>query len=344
MIETMKLRHILSLIAFAATTMPIWGESGTTAYNFLDVPVSSHVYALGGHNLTIIDDDINLVEQNPALLGPEFDHQIGLNYMKYIGSTNFMGARYGQGVSERGAIAVGIQYYGYGNMTAADADGTVTGTFSASDMAFSATYSHDILENLRGGITLKYLYSKYADYTAGAIAADLGVNYYNPDKGLSASLVLKNLGGQIKQFNDTKDNLPWDVQLGLSKTLSAVPVRLSITAYNLRHWHLPYYEPADKNYANSELVEKDKFASNLFRHLVFGVEFLPSDNIYLGIGYNYKMRTDMSTYKRDFFSGFSAGGGIKVKAFGIGVALARPHTGATTFMVNLTASLGELLK
>ena len=104
---TTCLRHLI-FIAVAAVALVAMADDGpkTTAYNFLSVPSSSHVYGLGGHNLTIIDDDINLVEQNPALLGPEFDHQVGLNYMKYIGETNFAGLRYGQGVSEHGAIAV----------------------------------------------------------------------------------------------------------------------------------------------------------------------------------------------------------------------------------------------
>ncbi|MBR6432497.1 MAG: hypothetical protein IKS64_06555, partial [Muribaculaceae bacterium] len=116
-------------------------QDGTTAYQFLDVPVSSHVYSMGGHNISIVDDDINLVEQNPALLGKEFDHQVGLNYMRYLGGTNFMGARYGQGVGEHGAFGVGIQYYGYGKMDATDASGAITGSFNASDMAFTLTYS-----------------------------------------------------------------------------------------------------------------------------------------------------------------------------------------------------------
>ena len=84
--------------------------------------------------------------------------------------------------------------------------------------------------------------------------------------------------------------------------------------------------------------------SNLFRHLVFGVEYLPTDRIYIAAGYNYKTRTDMSTYKRNFLSGFSIGGGMKVKALGFGVAFAQPHTGATTFMFNLTTSIGELMR
>ena len=336
--------YIITLFSLVMSSVAAIAQDGTTAYQFLNVPMSSHVYALGGHNITVIDDDINLVEQNPSLLGKEFDHQVGLNYMRYIGGTNFMGARYGQGIGEHGAFGVGIQYYGYGKMDATDASGAITGSFNASDMAFTLTYSHDISDRLRGGINLKYIHSSYETYSAGAIAADLGINYYNPDNELSLSVVAKNLGGQVKKFNDKRDKLPWDLQIGFTKGLGSTPFRLSITAYNLTKWKLPYYEPADKNNVSSDLIEKDKFASNLFRHLVFGIEYTPSSNIYIAAGYNYKTRTDMSTYKRNFLSGLSIGGGLKVKAFGFGVAFAQPHTGATTFMFNLTTSIGELMR
>lgn len=341
----MKFHHHISVLALSlAVALPAMAQEGTTAYQFLNVTPSSHVYGLGGHNLTIIDDDINMVEQNPALLGPEFNRQVGLNYMRYIGSTNFMGARYGQGINEHSAFAAGIQYYGYGQLVGADPEGIKTGTFNASDIAFNLTYSHDIAENLRGGVTLKYLYSKYGDYSAAAIATDLGINYYNPDNDVSLSLVAKNLGGQVKKFNDTRDNLPWDIQVGYSQQLSSAPFRISLTAYNLRKWHLPYYEPEDKNSSTSALVKKDKFGSNLMRHLVIGAEFVPNERIYIGLGYNYKVRTDMSTYHRSILSGFSIGAGLKVKALGFGVAFAQPHTSATTFMFNLTTSIGEMLQ
>ena len=342
---TSFLRQSILLVAAAVAIVAMAGDNTTTtAYNFLSVPSSSHVYGLGGHNLTIIDDDINLVEQNPSLLGTEYDHQVGINYMRYIGDTNFAGLRYGQGVSEHGAMAVGIQYFGYGNIQGAAIDGTKTGTFTASDMAFSLTYSHDMSSRFRGGITVKYLYSKYETYTAGAVAADLGVNYYDPDHEFSASLVAKNLGGQVKKFNEFKDNLPWDIQVGVSKMLGKAPIRLHLTAYELTRWNSPYYKIEDVNNPNSGLIKKDSFGSNLLRHLVFAADILPSNNIYLGIGYNYRTRTDMATYKRDFMSGLSVCGGLKVRAFGIGAAFARPHTGATTFMFNLTTSIGELMK
>ena len=77
---------------------------------------------------------------------------------------------------------------------------------------------------------------------------------------------------------------------------------------------------------------------------MFGVEVLPSDNLYLALGYNYRTRSDMSTYNRNFLSGFSLGAGLRVKAFAFGIAFAQPHSGATTMMFNLNTTLGELLR
>ncbi len=340
----MKLHSIISFFAGTACTLGAMAQDGTNAYQYLNIPVSSRVYALGGHNITVIDDDINLTEQNPALLGPEFEKQIGINYMHYIGGSNLMGARFGNGIGEHNAWAVGIQYYGYGEFKSTDINGNINGTFNANDMAFSATYSHDINERWRGGITVKALSSKYEDYSAFALCTDLGVNYYNPEKEMSFSVVVKNLGGQLTKFNNETDRLPWDIQLGYSQFLKNTSIRLSVTAVNLTKWKLPYYTREDQNSTSSPLVEKNSFGSNLFRHLTFAAEYVPSEKFYIGIGYNHKTRTDMSTYSRNFISGFSIGAGLKTNSMGVGIALAQPHTGATTFMANFTLSLASLMR
>ena len=109
-------RHITILVCTVCCALAVMAQDGTTAYEFLNVPVSSHVYALGGTNITIIDDDVNIVEQNPGLLGPEYEMQAGLNYMRYLGGSNFMGARFAAPAGERAAWAVGIQYFGYGSI------------------------------------------------------------------------------------------------------------------------------------------------------------------------------------------------------------------------------------
>lgn len=331
------------LVVAAVSVLGVLGlraQVGENSYSFLNIPTSTLAYGLGGVNISNIDDDINAADRNPGLLGPEGEMQLGLNYMHYIGGSNFAGVRFGMPAGEHGAWAAGIQYMGFGAIKGADINGVLTGEFSPKDVIFSGTYAHDISGYWRGGGSVKAVYSTYDAYTAFALAVDLGVNYYNPDRDLSFSAMVANLGGQVKRFNESYDRLPIDVRLGLSKGLGSVPVVLSVTAWNLTKWKLPYYDNGDGTSSDTPEL-KDSFMSNLFRHLVFGAQFTPSDRFYIGLGYNYKTRTDMATYKRSFLSGFSASLGLKVRNFGLGLAFAQPHTGATTLMLNISTNLYE---
>lgn len=317
-------------------------QEGGSAYNFLNIPQSSHALALGGTNITVIDDDINLTDQNPALLGSEIEMQVGFNYMNYFGKSNFAGVKFGMAAGERGAWSAGIQYLNYGSMELTEPDGSVSGKFSAQDIIFNGIYSHDFTDKLRGGINLKMAYSNYEQYSAFAIATDLGLNYYDPEHDNSLSIVVRNLGGQVKRFNERYDKMPIDVQIGWMKGLGSAPFQIAITATNLTSWKMPYYSHNDD--VEDSAGMKSNFISNLFRHLIFGLQYIPSEKFYIAAAYNYKTRTDMSTYQRNFFSGISMGMGLKVKAFRFGVAYSQPHKGGSQIMLNLGMSLSELIR
>ena len=344
----LKRKILAKIVAVTVCCLVIFCSSNVTAqesgaaYNFLNVTGSSRIYGMGGVNISLVDDDLFSADQNPALMGPEMSGQIGIGYMRYIGGSNFANLAYAHSVGERGAWGLGLKYFGYGSMTETDASGAIIGSFSPLDVSFQGSFSYDITRRLRGGINLKMVYSGYAEYTAFAIATDLGINYYDDEHDLSLSVVAANLGGQIKRFHERYDRLPIDVRLGWSQSFGSFPVRFSITAWNLTKWKLPYYAIGDGT-TGSEFQIKDSFGSNLFRHLIFGADLIASQNWYIGIGYNYKMRTDMATYHRTFLSGWSLGAGLNVKAFKLGIAFAQPHTGATTFMVNVNCSLPDLL-
>lgn len=331
-----------AVLAAVAVCTPVAAQDGRSAYSFLEIPSSAHATALGGSGIAVIDDDVTLSQDNPALIGPELNRQVALSYMHYFGSSNFAGVRYGMPAGEHGAWAAGIRYLDYGKMTYADPDGTVGGEFSAQDIVAEGTYSHDFTDCLRGGINLKMAYSHYEEYSAFAMGVDLGINYYNPEKDLSLSLVVKNAGGQIKRFNEAYDRLPFDVQIGYMQGLGSSPFSIAITAGHLTKWKLPYIR-YDRENPDGELVRQSSFFSNLFRHLIFGLQYAPSDRFYIGIGYNNKTRTDMSSYKRSILSGWSAGFGLKVKSFRIGASYSQPHKGASTILLNVSLDAGELL-
>lgn len=330
-------------MAAVCVSAPV-ADAQTGTYSCLDIPYSSHAFALGGAaaGAAMNAPDVTLVGSNPGLLGAEVDTQISINYMHYLGDSNFAGAHFGMGYGEHSAWACGIQYLGYGNATGTLPDGTITGSFSMKDIILDGAYSYDITDRLRGGFDIKFIASSYEHYSALALSADLGINYYNEDHDTSLSLVLKNMGGQIKRFDRDYTRVPFDIYLAWMQGLGTSGFQFGIAANNLTRWKLPYYTHSSDGSLESEY--KDKFMSNLLRHLIFSLQYAPSDRFYIALGYNYKTRTDMSTYRRNFLSGFSLGFGLNVKNFSVGVSYAQPHISGSSVMLNVAMSLQELLR
>lgn len=337
-----RLSGIISAITLICGSLISAAQGTSSAYGFLDLPTSAHVYALGGNNICIVDEDVSLTDQNPALIGPEIDKQVEVNYMLYMATGNFAGIRYGMGAGDNSAWAIGLRYLNYGKFDGYDEFGTSTGSFTPSDLIIEGTYSRDITERWRGGANLKMAYSGYHDYSAFAIAADLGVNYYDPEHELSFSVVLRNMGGQVKRFADKHAKVPFDIQIGYMQRLGKFPIHLSIQANNLVRWHIPYYS-YDKNSSSDELInKKDSFFPNFFRHLIFGLQYQQNEKFYFALAYNYKTASDMATFNRNFLSGFSLGLGFKVKGFSANVAYGLPHKSGSTLMLNLAYTIASL--
>ena len=121
------------LCATAATTAG--AQESQTAFNFLRLPVSAHVAALGGDNTTIVEDDPTLVFHNPALITAVSDMTLNLNFMTYMAGSKTASASFTREWRERGSWAVTAQYMDYGSMREVTADNVETGTFSAKDIA-----------------------------------------------------------------------------------------------------------------------------------------------------------------------------------------------------------------
>ena len=49
-------------------------QDGSSAYNYLNVTSSARIYGLGGVNITAVEDELGVADQNPALLGWELEY------------------------------------------------------------------------------------------------------------------------------------------------------------------------------------------------------------------------------------------------------------------------------
>lgn len=301
----------------AATTK---AQDSRTGYNFLRLPVSAHAAALGGDNISIIEDDESMIFNNPALLSSVSDKTINLNYMNYMSGANTASASFNRIIKERASVAASAQFIDYGKMKETDENNIQTGEFSAKDISIAGYFSYMLTDRLAGGITAKFITSYIGDYNSIAMGVELGLNYYDPEKEWSVSLVAKNLGGQMKAYDDQYDRMPIDIQLGASKRFAHMPFRISATLVDLNH--LDY-----------------KFIN----HLVAGVDIIISPTIWVGAGYNFRRANEMKITEADGESshgaGLSFGAGINLERFKLNLAYGKYHVSSSSILINLAYSL-----
>ena len=300
-------------------------ESGSV-FNFLNLPVSAHSSTLGGKNVSLVEDDISLALQNPALLANVSDKTIGFSCMTYMQGCNTGAAAYSQQVGTRGTWGVHARFVGYGATKETLVSGEIVDEFKPLDLCIAGQYSHLLGERWSGGVTAKFIYSHYGPYTSCALATDLGLNYYNEEIDLSLSLTARNLGGQIKRFGNTRDRLPADLELGFTQSLGHAPVRISITMVDLTRWtSSDYFTTGDRV----------KGGSIFINHFILGAEYLISDKFYIGLGYNFRRAYEMTAAGSSHASGLSFGGGVNLKRLKFGVAYAKYHVSAPTLAFTL---------
>lgn len=305
-------------------------QGGETAFNILRLPHSYRAAGLGGQNISIIDDDITMSMHNPALLANVQDRTINLTYMTYMSDSKVVGAMFNRVMGERSTAAISARYIDHGDFDGYTEDNIYTGSFSAKDMEFGLLYSYLLSDSWSGGVTAKFIYSKYESMSSVALGVDLGVNYYDTENDLSLSFAIRNLGGQVKVFEEKHEKMPLDIQAGITKRLSHAPIMLSATLVNLNRWDKDDFYNADGS--------KDTFSEILFKHVIIGADFLIGKNLDLSIGYNFRTGKELST-DGSRWDGFTAGAGMHLNRLKFGVSYGKLHTSSSSLVLDFSYSL-----
>ncbi len=329
---TMNIKIFSLLLAVLPATA--LAQEYASAFNTLRLPASSHAAALGGQNVTLIEDEPTAGWYNPALYANVSDLSAGLDFMTYAAGSTWMGAHFVKAFGERHTMAVGVQYMNYGKMDETDEAGNTLGQFSAKDIVIGAGYSYLLSDRWTGGANLKMMVSNLADYTALAAAIDVGVNYYDDENDLSVSASLQNIGTQLKAYHDgQRTHLPFTLALGFSKGMAHLPVRFHVTMTDVTRWKSSYYVlPENKDKDKSDKVGFGKIALN---HFVLGLDILPTDYLYLSVGYNFRRAYELKASGSLHLAGLSAGAGVNVKHFKFGVSYAKYHQASNSIMANV---------
>ena len=305
-------------------------QEGKNAFTILRLPYSSRAAALGGKNISVVDDDITMAIHNPALLANVADKTIDLTFMTYMSDSKIAGAMFNKAFGERSTGAISARHIDYGKFEGYTEDNIYTDTFSAKDIELSLMYSYLLGERWSGGVTGKFIYSKYESMSAVTLGVDLGINYFNAESDLSLSLALKNLGGQVKAFEEKHETMPFDIQFGITKRLAHAPILISATFTDLHRWQPEHFYNADGS--------KDNFGELLLKHIILGADILIGKNVDISVGYNYRMAKELST-GGSRLDGITAGAGLHINKVKFGVSYSKLHVSSSSLLFNLSYSL-----
>jgi hypothetical protein len=323
---------------------------GQSVYSFLNLPNSARVLALGGSTIAIRDDDVNMAYQNPGLINPSMASRLSLSFVDYFAGINFGNAAYAFNVKKAGTAAVSLQYINYGSFTRADPTGYIDGEFTAGEYCINTAFSRQIDSMFTVGINLKTISSTLETYQSFGMAVDLGASWVSRDKLFQAGLVIKNLGYQFSSYTSgNRENLPFEIQLGVSKKLEHVPLRFSLVAHNLQQPDLTFKDPQRPELSIDPLTgdtieNKIGLGNKIMRHGILGAELNLMKNLVFRMAYNYQRRQEMKVDSRLKMVGFSWGLDIKIYKFSIAYSRSAYHLAGSPNMFTVSAKLSEFYR
>ena len=289
---------------------------GTTAAEFLTIPVGSKAIGMGGAFVGVADD-ITSAFWNPGGLSRLTSNEFNINYSDWFIDTKISWSGIGVKIGENDYASVSIIYLDYGG----DAVTTVeypegTGEmWDASDIAISLSYARNLTDRFSLGGSFKYIQQKIWNESASAFAFDIGLLYKTQFEGLNLGMSISNFGQELKL--DGKDLLrPIDIDESYNNNNSVITTELSTDSWELPlvfsvgiSWNYPLFN----GLALLAAVDA-KIPNNQNSYINLGGELQWHDMFFIRIGRN-------SLFKKYAEEGITFGAGLEYKVIGLDILI-----------------------
>lgn len=336
-----KKLFIVFLLLFCAEGFSQIG--GKYVYQFLNLMTSPRQAALGGKAVTIYDYDVNQGFFNPATINPEMDNHLSVNYGSYFGEVTYGTAAYAYTYDRHvQTFHAGVNYVNYGNFEGYGENGQKTADFTGSEIALSLGYAYNVpWTDIFIGANLKLISSTLESYNSFGAAMDLGALYVDDYNDINIGLAIRNVGVQIKPYQDTNEKLPMEIVAGISQELENVPIRWHLTFENLQQWNIAFSNPnrAEGSLDGGSKEEKVGFLNNALRHVIVGAELFPEKSFSIRLGYNFRRAEELRIVEQRNFSGLSAGFGLRFNKIRFDYSYSRYTAAASTSLFGLMINL-----
>ena len=328
----MPLRRILAILlvcGLAGGTASAQPGADVTSFQVLRIEPSARTAALGGSYAAVADGDVNALFFNPAIPGPATSRVASASYLNHLSDLNLGSVAYSHTVRGLGTtFHGGLRFSHWGTFEGRDRYGNPTGDFGAGTAVLTVGGARPLGARVRYGANLHLMHARIERAGAAAIALDLGGLYRVPSRRLAVGVSLRHLGGMVDGFGDTREPLPLDLQVGVSKRLAHLPLLLTATAYDLTNL--------------SEGINGGGTVDHVLGHLTMGAELQPGDVLRLRVGYNHRRSTELALTDRFDLAGLGLGFGVTVSALTIDYAYNSWSSLGGLHQFSLRADLADL--
>jgi len=330
-------------LLFIVVSMNLYSQvGGERIYNFLNLSGSAKQAALGGNVVTLLDD-VNQPIWNPSVINENMNNKLGVNYLNFLGDINYASASFAHKINERiGTFQAGVTYLNYGSFIGADEEGVELGTFRAYDLSLSVGYSYNILESdFYIGANIKLINSVISNYSSFGLGTDIGLSYYNENKRGMYTLVVRNIGYQVTAYDEIKEDLPFQIILGVSVEMEKVPIKWHFTINDIQQWNIAVSNPSNSttDFDGNTTEEDISFLNNSMRHLTIGAELFSKSVFNIRLGYNFRRANELKLANVRTFAGLSAGFGLNFNKFSFNYAFTKYHPATNTSTFSLQIDL-----
>ena len=291
-------------------------DGGRNAFSFINIETSPRSEAMGGGIIAIYDSDLSLSQITPSLLNKSMDNNIIFSYIDYFSDINLFSFAYAKELNNIGVVSLAIKSINYGLFDLTNELGDINGNFSAYDQVLTLGIGKILSDRFSLGVNINVLNSQYDNYTSNALSTNISATYSNSKRSFTTTLLFKNIGRQITSYTDVKENLPYDIQLAVSRELAHLPFRYHISYSYLNRFDIksPYKLVSQTNLETGEIeLREETIAKTLLRHISIGGELNPfKKSLFLRGGFNFQRRFDLTLASYNSFVGFSCGLGFRI--------------------------------
>ena len=336
-----RLQKTISMLLFISLSACLQAQTGgQSSFQFLSIPTSAKQEALGNSVISRFSPDIAFVYKNPALSSAALHRKADFTFYNYFLDAYAINLLYVHNLPEVASLSFGFQVLDHKQFEKRSVTGERIAVFYSSEYSLHLGFSRSLIaDKLRIGLSLKPALSYQDQLWAFALVSDIGLVYYDAPKKISASVLISNVGMQLKTYTaENREAMAFSLQIGISKQLAHAPFRLSLLLHDLNRFDVLGSRvslPTNNNHESTERSPLVIALDQAFAHTAYGIEFLLSKSFNVQVGFDYQKRRELMATVKQGLVGFSGGFSIQTRRFGLNYAFSRFHLAGSTHLFSI---------